>query len=134
MSQVNFLRAAIRVLMVLTLGAVWLWPELFPQLAAIGVWLVPIWIAALFAVQVVTTPDSRGTTVLEVWGNRICGRRWTCPRCGSQHPLDVLLCDDCGELRPDPAAQGHPWVCEVCETENAPEARVCRQCTVPPPE
>lgn len=83
-------------------------PEFFPAVRTILVWLIPTWIALLFVLQTLATPDATGTTPLEAWWNRLRGRSWTCPRCGRRYPLDVPLCGDCGELRPREAAEDPP--------------------------
>lgn len=78
-------------------------PDFFPAVRTTLFWLIPTWIALLFLVRTLTTPNALGTTPLEAWWNRLRGRAWRCPRCGRKYPLHVPLCGDCGELRPGSA-------------------------------
>lgn len=95
------IRVAILALMAAALAAGFLRPGSFQVLRQAFYWLVPAGIAAIFLLLTLTTPDAAGTTPLATWRNRLRGRRWTCPRCGRAYPLDVPLCGECGELRPD---------------------------------
>jgi hypothetical protein len=81
-------------------------PGFFTAARTTLLWLIPAWIAVLFLVQTLTTPNASGTTPLEAAWNRLRGRTWTCPRCGRRHLLHVPLCGECGELRPLDAQRG----------------------------
>ena len=132
MHLARILRVGTVVLMASTLLAGFIWPDLFPLLRKILVWLIPLWIALLFLAQTVATPSPEGVTPLQVWWDRLKGRSWTCKGCGRRYPLDVPLCSECAELRPEPVASGpQSWVCAVCGAENGAEASACLRCTMP---
>ncbi len=95
------LRVAILALMTAALVAAYFRPDFLPVVRKMFYWLVPVGIAVIFLVLTLTKPDATGTTPLAALWNRLRGRRWTCPRCGRAYPLDVPLCGDCGELRPE---------------------------------
>lgn len=115
-------------LMALSLLVVLARPEVLPALWKMLIWIVPLWIGLLYAVQALVTPDADGVSPLEALRSRWRGETWTCPGCGEAVPRHVAICIDCGELRPEPA-----WTCEVCESENAPGNLVCERCKVPRP-
>lgn len=89
-------------LMLLGLFYVFGRPEEFLDNRRLVVALMSGWIIFLFAVQGLATPDANGVTPLEAFWNRLTGKTWTCPRCGSPQPLHIRFCSPCGVTRPEP--------------------------------
>ena len=98
----RILRLGTLTLMAVSLAVMSVRQDLLPTFGQVLRWLIPVWIVVLFAAQALASGEPARGTPLDKLRNRLFGRRWRCPGCGRPYYLDVPICEECAELRPDP--------------------------------